>query len=599
MKNSLARLLFLAIFTLTSLTACTDNDKDNSSNEPSDIRTISLIGFNDFHGRLENGGTALVDDPQNPAGTKVSLGGAASLASAIKALKSENPEGSIVIANGDLIGATPLISRSFYEEPTIDVLNQLGLEVSSVGNHEFDRGKTELLRLANGGCAPQGTVGKDTCLINNQFKGAQFQYLAANVIDQSTGSTLLPAYIIKNINGVQVAFIGLTLKDTPSVVAAGGTDGLAFRDEVQTVNALIPEVKQKGAQIIIVLLHQGGVTDSNIITQKTCNNLDQEIVHIVDSLSPEINVVYNAHTHWGYICDRQDGKLLVSSASYGMLLSKVDLEFDVKQGKVRARNANNIPVLNGNTVKAADGSVITPPAHYKTWAQDADIAARVAFYKNKIAPIAEEVIGSITQAIERTQNAAGEAPLANLNADIYLWETSARNPAYADHPADLAFENQGGVRADLERLQVTFGDATNVLPFGNQLLTKDLTGAQVVRLLEQQWEQPQPSGNTRVLAVSSNVSYTWDNSQPEGAPSGTGQRVLVSSIRINGQPIDLNKTYRVTATSYIAEGGDNMSTMLEGRNPQLGRLDVDIVKDYFKAMGTVAYPLMGRITRSN
>jgi len=560
---------------------------------------VSLLAFNDLHGKLENGASALLVDPANPNGTKVSLGGVAYMTTLIKSLKAENPQGTLVIANGDLIGAAPLISRAFHDEPTIDVLNEMGLAVSSVGNHEFDKGKDELLRLTQGGCFKGGVIGVDTCLVNGKFAGANFEYLAANVIDTSTGKSLLPGYTIKTVNGVKVGFIGLTLEATPSVVAAGGTDGLTFNDEVKTINGLVPELKKQGVALIAVLLHNGGTTTAKVINDQTCPGLSVEIASLTDQISPDVDVVYNGHSHQGYNCVRPDGKLLVNSANYGQMVSKTDLTIDLNSNKVIKKSAYNHAVVNDLVVKDGTGAPIPVPAAYKILAKDSVVDQMVAFYKNLIKPITDQVVGTINVPMSVVANSAGESVLADFIADVFLWETSQR-PAYIGNPAQIAFTNLGGVRADLPNTTVTFGNLNDVLPFGNMAVTKDLTGSQIYRLLEQQWESPQPNGNGRMLAFSKNFAYSWDANKPAGAAPGTGNRVVAGSVKINGAPIDLVKTYRVTTNDYIANGGDNMSVMKLGTNSQDGRLDLDFTKDYFVAFaGTVSAPDPTRVTKIN
>lgn len=276
-KKRLTRLLHTAVVPLLLvglLSACGGDHGDSSSTQPSrKTANISILGINDFHGRLESGGTALIRDPDNPAGTRASLGGAAYLQTRLQQLQASNPEGSIVVASGDLIGASPLISRAFNDEPTIEVLNALGLQVAAVGNHEFDSGKQELLRLINGGCRAGGVIGVDTCLRDGQFEGARFDYLGANVMDTDTGAPLLPGYAIKTVDGVKLGFIGLTLQETPNLVVAGGTAGLAFEDEVASINALVPQLKEESVAAIAVLLHNGGTTEAASINEEHCENL--------------------------------------------------------------------------------------------------------------------------------------------------------------------------------------------------------------------------------------------------------------------------------------------------------------------------------------
>lgn len=563
--------------------------------------TVSLIGLNDLHGNLlPPSGSVTVADPANPAGTKVSAGGLAYLASLIKELKAQNPSNTLVVGAGDMIGASPITSSLYHDEPTVEALNLLGLDITSVGNHEFDKGRDELLRKQSGGCFPltvdgsKGKVGVDTCMNDGKFAGAKYKYLAANVIDQKTGTTLFPPYEIRRVGGVDIAFIGLTLKDTPSVVTPSGVAGMIFIDEVETVNKLVPELKAKGVASIVVLMHQGGFTNASTVNDKTCPGLNGDIVELTDRLNSEIDVVISGHTHMEYVCTRPDGKLLTQSGFYGSVVTKIDLKIDPLQKKVLSKDANNIVAINDVGVKDTKGVLIPLPAGMKAQVQDSAMAALIQKYVDKSSVVTNEVIGNITEPITRTVNTAGESKMGDIVADIYLAGSSG--PAYGDKAARIAFTNVGGVRSDLTSLSVTFGQLFAVMPFGNNLLTMDLTGQQILRLLEQQWESIQPAGG-RVMQVSKGFSYTWDASKPEGAATGTGNRVVEGSMKLNGVAIDLSKIYRVTVNNFMAAGGDNFSVLLSGKNIQQGDVDIDAGAAYFRAKGTVPTPVLNRITR--
>ena len=565
---------------------------------------VSLIGLNDFHGNIQPpSGSVIVGDIANPAGTRVSAGGAAYLATLIATLKAQNPGNTLVVAAGDMIGASPLASGLFHDEPTIDALGMMGLDVSSVGNHEFDKGRDELLRIQNGGCYPKsadgsrGVIGVDTCMNNGAFAGAKFQYLAANVIDQKTGNTLFPSTSIKTVGGVKVGFIGLTLKDTPSVVTPAGVAGLQFADEVVTVNQLVPTLKEQGAAAIVVLIHQGAATTAALVNDKTCPGFAGDILGIADRLDPAVDVVVSGHTHQEYVCARPDGKLITQTGFYGRIATKIDLTIDPNTRKVTKKEANNIVAVNDVGVKDAKGALIPLPAGISVQAKDNAIDALVERYVSLTAPITNIVLGNIGGFLDRKTNPAGESTLGDVIADAFLAGSS--DPSYGPKPAQIAFTNPGGIRADLvTTLQVTFGQLYNVQPFGNNLTTMDLTGNQLLRLLEQQWESPQPAGG-RVLPLSSGFSYSWDASKPQGAAPNTGNRVVAGSMKLNGTAIDPAKTYRITANNFLASGGDNFSVLKNGANIQQGAVDIDVVSAYFKAQGTVASPTLNRIARLN
>jgi 5'-nucleotidase len=565
---------------------------------------ISLIALNDFHGNIQPpAGSLLMPDAANVAGTRVAAGGAAYLSSLVRQLKGRNPGHTLVVGAGDLVGATPLASGLFHDEPTIEVLNQIGLDVSSVGNHEFDKGRTELLRLQNGGCYPRsddgksGVVGVDTCMDGGAFPGAKFQYLAANVQDQRSGNTLFPATALREVGGVKVGFIGLTLRATPSVVTPAGVVGLQFLSEVATVNRLAPQLKAQGAAAVVVLIHQGGQTSARAVQDKTCPDFSGPILDLADHFDAAVDVVVSGHTHQEYVCVRPDGKLVTQTGFYGRLLTLIDLQIDPQTRKVLAKDANNFVVLNGATVKDLNGNPLPLPLGASALPPDPAVEAIVRRYGDLTAPLSDMEVGRLSAPLERRANAAGESTLGAVIADAFLAGTS--DTSYGDKPAQIAFTNPGGLRSDLgSSLAVTFGQLFNVLPFNNSLVTMDLSGAQLLRLLEQQWERPQPAGG-RILPVSNGFSYTWDARQPEGAAPGKGQRVVPGSMRLNGEPIAMDQTYRVTVNSFMASGGDALSVFKQGRNVQEGENDLVVAKLYFRLKGILPPPQMGRIQRLN
>jgi len=563
--------------------------------------TVSLIALNDFHGNImPPGGSVLVPDSNNPAGTRVSAGGAAYLSTLVHQLKAQNPKNTLVVAAGDMVGASPLTSGLFHDEPTIDVLNRIGLDMSSVGNHEFDKGRDELLRLQKGGCFPAsadgtaGVVGKDTCMNHGHFNGAKFQYLAANVIDQRSGAPLLPAYVVRKVGGVKVGFIGLTLKETPSVVTPAGVNGLHFADEVETVNALVPVLKKQGVTVIVVLIHQGGQTMAKTVQDKSCPGFSGEIVDLSDHFDKAVDVVVSGHTHQEYVCFRPDGKLVTQTGAYGRLVTRIDLTVDRKTRKVIAKDANNQLVVNDLPLKDRAGNAIALPAGYASLTRDPMMEQLVSRYGDLTATIADALIGRLAAPLDRKQSPAGESTLGDVIADAFLVASS--DTSYGSTPAQIAFTNPGGIRSDLtSSLTVTFGQLYSVLPFNNNIVTMDLTGQQLLRLLEQQWESPQPKGG-RVMSVSNGFSYAWDASTPEGAAAGTGQRVVPGSMKLNGEPIDMNTSYRVTVNNFMASGGDGYAVLRQGSNRQDGDIDSAIARLYFRVKGIVRPPALDRIT---
>jgi len=566
--------------------------------------TLTLLAFSDFHGYLlPPPGSVLVPVPGKDAGARVAAGGAATLATLVEQLKSQNPGNTLLVAAGDMIGASPLVSSLFHDEPTIDFLNQLGVQVSAVGNHEFDKGRSELLRLQNGGCYPKsadgktGVVGVDTCMRNGQFKGASFQYLGANVIDQATGKTLFPAYAIHTIAGVKVGFIGVTLKETPQMVIPAGVAGLQFADEVATVNQLVPVLKDQGVTVIVLLLHQGGETTAKTLLDKSCPGFSGDILSLADRMDPAIDLIISGHTHQEYVCFRPDGKLITQSGPNGRLLTKIDLSVDRMTHKVIAKDANNKVVINESGVKDATGGLLPMPATYSALPPNPATQAMVRRYADLAASVSNIVIGRVSAGLDRKINEAGESTLGAVIADAFL--AASANASHGTQAAQIAFTNRGGIRSDLTAGQdVTFGQLYNVMPFGNNLVTMDLSGAQLLRLLEQQWEQPQSPGG-RILSVSSGFSYSWDASQADGAASGTGHRVVPGSMKLHGIPIEMDQSYRIAVNNFMASGGDNFTVLQQGRNQQTGDIDAVVARAYFQARGLVDRPALNRISRLN
>ncbi len=527
---------------------------------PPSVVNVQILAVNDFHGNLE--------PPSGSSGRigTINAGGVEYLATHIDQLRATNPN-TIVVSAGDLIGASPLISALFHDEPTIEAFNLIGLELNAVGNHEFDEGAQELLRMQNGGCHPV-----DGCLDGDDFAGADFTFLSANVVYEN-GKPFFKPFKVRTFNHAKVAFIGMTLEGTPSIVTPSGVAGLKFMDEADTVNRLIPLLKAKGVETIVVLIHEGGVQAAPA-PYNGCVGISGPIVDIVERMDDEVDVVISGHTHNAYNCVI-DNKLVTSAASFGRLVTDVDLAIDRSTGEVISASANNVIV----TRDVPKHSLLT---------------ALVDRYRALVAPLANRVIGSITADITRTANAAGESALGDVIADGQLEAT--RDPAFGG--AVVAFMNPGGIRADLvynmisggeQPGEVTYGEMFTVQPFGNNLVTLTLTGAQIDTLLEQQFDNPAP-GQNRILQVSEGFAYAWSASAP------TGSKVDIASITINGVPIDPSATYRVTVNSFLADGGDNFFVLREGTDRLGGAVDTDAFEAYFRAHSPVPPGPQNRIT---
>jgi 5'-nucleotidase len=361
---------------------------------PTEPVPVKILAINDFHGNLKppQGGIR-IKDPADPSKTiNVPAGGSEHLATAVKELRARNPN-HIFVAAGDLIGATPLLSALFRDEPTIESLGLMGLEVTAVGNHEFDKGTSELLRMQRGGCNPT-----EGCKGPQAFKGASFQYLAASTVEEKTGKTLFPPYMVKKFQGIPVAFIGLTLKATPTIVVPTGVVGLRFRDEAETVNELVPELRKQGVEAIVLLIHEGGIPSGDY---NECPGISGPIVDIVKKLDKAVDVVVSGHTHRAYNC-RIDGRLVTSGDKYGTIVSQIDLMLDPKTGDVTNAVADNVIVRTDRFTK------------------DPVQTELIAAYEKLSVSLAKRVVGRLAGALPREASPAGESPLGQVIADAQL-----------------------------------------------------------------------------------------------------------------------------------------------------------------------------------
>jgi 5'-nucleotidase len=560
------------------------SDDGGDGGTPGNV-AVQILAFNDFHGNLEppTGSSALVtvpiDDPvvgsvgadagvtKSPdAGTaQLPAGGASYLAAHVKKLRAAQPN-TLVVSAGDIIGASPFISNLFRDEPAILVMNALGLDFNGVGNHEFDRGLAELVRLSKAGCS------LDDCDAGTSFAGAKFQFLAANVQNDQTNMTVFAPYAIKEIGGVKIGIIGLTLEGTPSVTVETAIRGLSFKDEIETVNALVPRLRSEGASAIIVLVHQGGFQDATG-TVDTCQGMTGEILPIAAGLDPAVDVIVSAHTHVFYDCT-MNGRLLTSASSFGRVLTKIDLTIDPTGKRVLSKSAKNVVVSRN----------ITP---------DSDVESIIATYQSRSAPLANRVVGHIPADITKstTGKPSCETPLGDVIADAQLAATRSA----ATGSAVIAFMNPGGIRTDLVYAAsgaegngvVTYGEAFAVQPFSNNLVTVTLTGAQIRTVLEQQFS----AGVARILQVSAGFTYayTWDASTKTG-------NIDMGSIRLSGVPIDAAANYRVTMNSFLAGGGDGFAVFKDGTDRLSGGFDLDALVEYLGKNDPTAVPAGDRMT---
>lgn len=533
----------LAAIAAASLAAAVPASADAAGTTTGDkLVDVQLLAFNDFHGQLE----AL--DPTKTSSGRIGstpAGGAEYLATQLANLRAGHPR-SLTVAAGDLIGASPLLSAAFHDEPSIEALNEMHLDVSSVGNHEFDEGAAEVLRMADGGCLDDGDGlnNQNSCPIaGHEFAGADFDYLAANVVDDATGDTLLPGVSIKELDGVKIGFIGMTLEGTPSIVTPAGVAGLSFKDEVATANKLVPSLVRQGVRSIVVLLHEGGFPSGGY---NECPGISGPIVDIAANLSPQIDAVITGHTHQAYNCTLPDPdgqpRLVTSASSLGRIITDINLKINTRSHDVVRSSSSAV-----NRIVTRDV------------AKDPEITSLMNQYGAIIAPIANAVVGSTAEPITRPN--APQTPMGQVIADAQLAATRAAE----DGGAQLALMNPGGVRAELDAGDVTYGEAFAVQPFANALTTVTLTGAQLKAVLEQQ-------RSNLILQPSTGFRFTFTASAPAGA--------RVSDITLGGAPIDPAASYRVTANNFLTTGGDGFTAFLAGTDIKNGVIDLDALTKY-------------------
>ena len=523
----------------------------------------------------------------NAAGEKVRVpsGGVAYLASAVDSLKA-GQKNTVVVAAGDLISASPLSSSLFLDEPSIMAMNMVGLEFNAVGNHEFDRGTEELLRIQSGGC--EKYTAAEPCRVDRPFIGAKFRQLAANTI-KADGQTLFAPYAIKTFgagrNSVSVGFIGMTLKGTANLVSAGRIKGISFADEADTANALVPKLKAAGADVIVVLIHEG-VSNPGDINNPKCDGVAGSLTAILDRLDPAVDVVISGHTHQAYVCDygqlNKDRPILLTSAgSRGQVVTGIDLKIDPINSKLLSKSARNI-VVQSETFIGSRGTVPLV-ADMPTFAPRADLAVLVARYRDAAKADETRVVGSLAGAATREKSRSGESLMGNLIADAQLAATqSAENGG-----AQIAFMNPDGIRAEIvpgTDGKVTFGSVFSAQPFGNQLIVKTLTGGQLKEVLEQQFNNP---SWIRILSPSIGFRFGYDLSKP------IGQRIIFATL--NGTPIDDAKSYRVAVSDFLSNGGDLFSGFTVGTNATVGPTDLEAFVAFVGRPGLTALPSLDRI----
>ncbi|NUW38172.1 bifunctional metallophosphatase/5'-nucleotidase [Nonomuraea sp. SMC257] len=588
-SRSLLRLAVAgAVATTTALLAVAPADAQQA---PRTV-PVRLLALNDFHGNLEppTGSSGRMVDEN---GATVEAGGAAYIATHMKAHTDAN---TIAVAQGDLIGATPLISAAYHDEPSVEFLGKLGLKVAAVGNHEFDEGYAELRRIMKGGCHPV-----DGCSPAGEWKGASYDYVGANVLFKNPseksdalaalgsrpavkkllsdwGVPALPPVSVKWMNGVPVGFIGLVTQTTPGIVTAEGIKDLKFVDEVKAANVASKVLKLLGVKAQVVLVHEGDqVTPGQ--SPDACSAVPGAGNRIATQVDPEIDVVLSGHSHQAYLCKVKDpagqDRLYSQGGSFGRVITQVDLQVDV-----RTRD-----VVRSSVV--ADNHVVT-----RTVKPDQDISDFVTFWKEKVASVANRPVGRITADISNTARPSGETPLGDLIADAQLAATKTGGNA------QIALMNPGGVRAPLTYAGspagegdgvVTYGEAFTVQPFNNLMQVVTLTGAQLKTVLEQQFTGgPNNQAFTKILQPSANLTYTYSTSAAWGSK--------VSDIRIDGAPATDTQQIRVAANNFLVGGGDAFLAFKDGTDVWSGPLDIDAFVDHLGRNSPIAPPATNRIT---
>jgi 5'-nucleotidase len=511
---------------------------------------LRLLAINDFHGNIQSsdpspGRVAVLKDGKQEM---VDAGGAAYLATAL-ARERTGHANTLLISAGDLTGASPMLSGLLKDEPTIRVMNHIGLDINVVGNHEFDFGRGELMRKSLGDCAaslfcPDGS-----------FTGAAFEYLAANVVDKASGKPLFPPYAVKDVEGIDVAFIGVVTRETPQIVAARGVADLEFLDEADTLNRYAAELTRRGVRAIVAVLHEGSsASPDTAVDGSDCVGLSGALNEIVARVDPAVDLFISGHTHQSNAC-RLNGRMVTQAGNYGRMLSVIDLSLDRALGEARVVSAHNLSVIRD----------VQPDAGVEAELRRAEVAT---------APIRQQKVTTLSAALTRQPNGAGESVLGDVIADAQL-------AAARDLGAVIAMTNPGGIRQDLpgdpgKGFAVNLSDLFAVQPFGNNLVVMDLTGAQLKQLLEQQWIDQPADRKPRILQISDGFTYCYDDRRAEG------DMILADAMRLEGRVLKPDEVYRIAVNNFLAGGGDRFKVMTEGRNLVQGGGDLDALRDYVK-----------------
>lgn len=475
--------------------------------------------MNDLHGHL--------DTYDQFKGKKV--GGADYLAAYLNKYRQEH-EHTLLIHAGDMIGGSPPISSLLQDEPTMECLDLLQFDVGTIGNHELDDGIEEMKRLLSGGPHP----------ITGNFPGSETPYISANIIDKKTNRHVFPPYLIKEIDGVKIGFIGVVTTKTKLYILPEHRDSIEITDEVTAINKAADDLKKQGVKSIVVLGHIS--SKSNLDGTQP----DEDLATMAPNIDDEVDILFGAHNHQ-YTNTVVDNKLIVQAYSYGKAFSQVNISIDKNSKDVIHKKAKII---------------LTDHEHIKP---DPNAIELIHKYKEKTATYVDQVVGTLPDTISKKKNKDGFSPLGNMIADSYK----------AIMNTDFAFAHQGGVRESLNKGTVKMEDLLTVLPFGHKLVTTSLTGDQIKKVLEQQWRVNEKENLLQV----SGFSYTYDRQDP------IGNRIK-SLKTTNGKTIEPAKTYTVAITDYLSFGGDGFTSFEEGKAIGEGPLDVEAFAEFIKGQRT-------------
>jgi 5'-nucleotidase len=531
---------------------------------------VKILGFNDFHGQISAGKTV----------SSRPVGSAAVMSAYLKAAQAGIENQTLLVHAGDHVGASPASSALLQDEPSIQWLNMLANSactyadktnpacnvVGTLGNHEFDEGKSELLRLLNGGNHVSGPF------LEDPYEGARYPLVSANVLDEVTGRPLIAPYVIKRVQGIPIAFVGAVLKATPTIVTPTGVAGLRFLDEADAANGYVAEIKAQGVRTLVLLIHQGGSQSSyTTATNPSLTNSGLNapaLLDVVTRLDPEFDLVVSGHSHSftnSFVTTNAGKKVLVTQAfSAGTAYADIDLTIDPVTKDVVSESATIVTTF----ADVAPGTTPDPAA-----------AALTAAAEARVAPLTSQIVGFASVSYTRDGGTTGEESLGDLIAD-------SQNLAEG---TQFAFMNPGGIRADLTvpagGHSISWNDLFTIQPFGNTLVSMNMTGTQLKAVLEQQWQ----GSSTKMLQISG-LGYTWDNDQTQG-------NRIVELHDSSGTPLEPNASYFITCNNFLATGGDGFSTFTGGTNQVGGPIDLEAMIAYTESHNPLPAPMLNRITR--